>query len=135
VCRSEVALVWMSRTAPPGFCEVTPATGGRVREPVWDGVERFGLPRATLADIRGDDPAYNAQVVREVLAGDKGPIRDTVLLNAAAGLVAHARLEGTVSGTFEDRMAAGLEHARRSIDDGLAARTLQRWVEASTREP
>jgi len=133
VFRSEDGLDEMSTTAPARVWEVTGATGGQVREVVLDAVDRYGLQRATLDDIRGDDPAYNAQVVRDVLAGRKGPIRDTVLLNAAAGLVAHARLEGTVSGSFEDRMAAGLDHARRAVDDGLAARTLQRWVEASTR--
>src|SRR5699024_10873835 len=126
VFRSEDGLDEMSTTAPARVWEVTEATGGQVREVVLDAVDRYGLQRATLDDIRGDDPAYNAQVVRDVLAGRKGPIRDTVLLNAAAGLVAHARLEGTVSGSFEDRMAAGLDHARRAVDDGLAARTLQR---------
>src|SRR5699024_5741107 len=130
----------MSTPAPTRGWAVTEATGGRVREAGLDGVGRGGLHRATQADIRGDDPADNAQAAREVRAGDQGRTRAPVLMTGAAaqsapaGLRAHARLEGTVSGTFEDRMAAGLEHARRSIDDGLAARTLQRWVEASTRE-
>lgn len=133
VFRSEDGLDEMATTAPVRVWEVTEATGGQVREGVLDAVSRFGLTAATLADIRGGDPSYNAQVVRDVLAGQHGAIRDTVLLNAAAALVAHARLEGTTSGSFEDRMAAALAHARGSIDSGAAAGALKTWVEASTR--
>src|SRR5699024_10746578 len=96
-----------------------------------DPTELFGLPRATLDDLRGGDAAHNAQVTRDVLAGGQGPIRDTVLLNAAAALVAHARLEGTTTGPLVDRLTAALAHARRSIDDGAAAATLQAWATAS----
>src|SRR5690349_12032596 len=48
----------------------------------------LGLPRCTPEDLRGADAAHNAAVVRAVLAGDPGPVRDTVILNAAAALVA-----------------------------------------------
>ena len=51
----------------------------------------LGLPRAELADLVGGDPSHNAQVVRDVVAGVPGPIRDIVLLNAAAALVADAK--------------------------------------------
>src|ERR1700760_1696597 len=50
----------------------------------------LGLARSTLADLRGGDPAHNASVVRSVLAGEPGPVRDIVLLNAAAALAAEA---------------------------------------------
>src|SRR6201994_1339984 len=43
----------------------------------------LGLARSTLADLRGGDPAHNASVARAVLAGEHGPVRDIVLLNAA----------------------------------------------------
>jgi len=66
-----------------------------------------------------------------VLAGDAGAVRDTVLLNAAAGLVADATLEGTASGTLVERFTAGLAHAARSIDSGAAADVLDRWVVAT----
>jgi len=48
----------------------------------------LGLPRASVADLRGGDAAHNAGVVRSVLAGEPGPVRDIVLLNAAAALAA-----------------------------------------------
>lgn len=133
VFRSEDGLDEMATTAPVRVWEVTAATEGRVHEKVLDAVDRYGLTRATLDDLRGGEPAYNAQVVRDVLAGRTGPIRDTVLLNAAAGLVAHARLDGTSTGSFENRMAAALAHARESIDQGAAEHALTTWVEASQR--
>jgi anthranilate phosphoribosyltransferase len=51
----------------------------------------LGLPRASVSDLRGGDPAVNAAAVRAVLAGQAGPVRDIVLLNAAAAMTA-ARL-------------------------------------------
>jgi anthranilate phosphoribosyltransferase len=48
----------------------------------------LGLPRASLADLRGGDAPHNAAVVRAVLSGERGPVRDIVLLNAAAALAA-----------------------------------------------
>ncbi|WP_147917291.1 anthranilate phosphoribosyltransferase [Ruania zhangjianzhongii] len=131
VFRSEDGLDEMATTAPVRIWEVTEAGGPEIAEHLLDPAEVFGLPRATLEDLRGADPAHNAQVTRDVLAGAEGAIRDTVLLNAAAALVAHARLDGTTTGPLTDRLLAGLEHARRSIDDGAAAATLQAWVAAS----
>ena len=46
----------------------------------------LGIARATLADLRGGDAAHNAGVVRAVLSGERGPVRDIVLLNAAAAI-------------------------------------------------
>ncbi|HLS63629.1 MAG TPA: anthranilate phosphoribosyltransferase [Ruania sp.] len=131
VFRSEDGLDEIATTAPVRLWEVTDASGGQVVEHLIDPVEAFGLPRATLADLRGGSPEQNAQVARDLLAGAPGPVRDTVLLNSAAALVAHARLEGTTEGPLTDRLAAGLEHARRSIDDGAAADRLATWVAAS----
>jgi anthranilate phosphoribosyltransferase len=105
--------------------------GGTVTEQVLDSAAELGLPPATIADLRGADADYNAQVARRVLDGDeRGPIRDAVLLNAAAALVA----DGTVSsatGTLAERLAAGMALAARAVDDGAAAAVLQRWREAS----
>ena len=47
----------------------------------------LGIPKADIQSLLGKDPAYNAGIIRAVLAGEKGPERDIVLLNAAAGLV------------------------------------------------
>jgi anthranilate phosphoribosyltransferase len=93
----------------------------RLRRSMVDALD-FGLPRVGLADLRGSDAATNASIVGEVLAGGKGPHRDIVLLNAAAGLV--------VAGLADD-MVAGVEHAGAVIDDGRALRVLQSLVHVS----
>src|ERR1700761_7562973 len=48
----------------------------------------LGLPRASLDDLRGGDPGHNAAVVRALLDGQAGPVRDIVLLHAAAAMAA-----------------------------------------------
>ena len=87
----------------------------------------LGLPRAGLDDLRGGDAAHNAGVVRSVLAGAHGPVRDVVLLNAAAALVAADGGQGSLLA----RMATALDQAAGSVDSGAAATVLDRWVSAS----
>ncbi|WP_125777354.1 anthranilate phosphoribosyltransferase [Antribacter gilvus] len=106
---------------------------GVVTEHRLDPVADLGLPRITVEDLRGADAAYNAGVARDVLAGKEGPVRDTVLLNAAAALVADASLPGTAEGSLADRLRAGMGHAARSIDEGDAQAALERWAQASAR--
>ena len=89
----------------------------------------IGIARATAEDLRGGDPDHNAKVFTQVLAGEPGPVRDAVLLNAAAGLAAYAGAGGALAERFE----AGLERARESIDSGAARDTLARWIEVSQR--
>lgn len=133
VFRSEDGLDELATTAPARIWEVTAATGGRVREHVIDFVEALGLPRATIADLRGADPQFNAQVARELLQGRTGPVRDTVLLNAAAAIVADGTRIPPDAGPLLERFSYALELAARAIDDGAAARTLERWVASSHR--
>ena len=84
--------------------------------------DELGLKRAELSDLRGGDPETNAGLARAVLAGEPGPRRDIVLLNAAAGLV--------VGGACDD-LASGLEAAAAAIDDGRAQAGLERLVGVS----
>jgi anthranilate phosphoribosyltransferase len=77
--------------------------------------EEFGMARATLQDIAGGDAAENAAIIRAILAGEKSPRRDVVLLNAAAALVAAGKA---------DRIADAVPLAARSIDSGAAAEKL-----------
>jgi anthranilate phosphoribosyltransferase len=86
--------------------------------------EAVGLPRATLADLAGGDPASNAEAIRTLLAGAAGPYRDIVLLNAAAALLVGDRVE-----TLRD----GVALAATSIDDSHGALALERLVEATNR--
>ena len=98
--------------------------GGTVREESFDPAA-LGIARAGLDDLRGADAAHNAAVARDVLAGATGPVRDAVLLNAAAALAAH---EGG-DGDLLDRLAQGHERAVASLDSGAAAALLSRWVQ------
>jgi anthranilate phosphoribosyltransferase len=88
----------------------------------------FGLAPATTADLLGGDPAYNADVVRRLLAGSPGPVRDAVLLNAGAALAVYEASDEPL----EAALGAGVEKAREAIDSGAAQATLERWVAASS---
>ncbi len=87
----------------------------------------LGIPQGTVEGLRGQDASYNADVVRRVLAGESGPVRDAVLLNAGAALAVHAAEPGSV----EERLAAGLARATEAVDSGAAQATLERWVAAT----
>jgi anthranilate phosphoribosyltransferase len=87
-----------------------------------------GLGRATTADLRGGDAAHNADVVRRVLAGEPGPVRDAVLLNAGAALAVFDAPGSPV----DEALDAGLTKARGAIDSGAAQDLLGRWVAASS---
>jgi len=100
--------------------------GGEVSSFVVD-PDRFGLGGGTAEGLRGQDAAHNADVVRRLVDGDAGPVRDAVLLNAGAALAVHADEPGGP----EERLAAGIERARTAVDSGSAKATLDRWVEAS----
>ncbi len=82
----------------------------------------FRVPKATPPALRGGDAAENAAIARRVLAGERGPARDIVALNAAASLL----IAGTVP-----TMAAGMARAEQALDDGSAAAVLDRLVRVS----
>ncbi|TAM68964.1 MAG: anthranilate phosphoribosyltransferase [Microbacteriaceae bacterium] len=93
----------------------------------------LGLKRAQIADLLGRDAAYNASVVRAVLAGDEGPVRDIVLLNAAAGLVSF-QLAGdptVAQANILERFRAAMDRAAAAIDSGAAATKLAAWIAAA----
>jgi anthranilate phosphoribosyltransferase len=84
--------------------------------------EGFGLPRATLADIKGGDVFDNARIVRQVLAGEGGPREDMVALNAAAAFIA--------AGLVPD-FPQGIELARETIRSGKALAKLEALIDKS----
>jgi len=88
----------------------------------------LGIARSLPDDLLGGDPQHNGRVVRDLLAGRTGPVRDVVLLNAAAALVAY---EGPDAGRLTAQLATQLDVAREAVDSGAAARTLDTWVEAT----
>jgi len=84
--------------------------------------DALGLPRATLADIRGGSARENAQIIRDVLNGAKGPRRDVVLVNAAAAFVAAG---------LDSDFKPGIQRAALSIDSGHARQKLDALIDFS----
>lgn len=121
----------LDELAATGPAQVWWVADGAVTEHTLDAVADLGRAPVTVEELRGGDAAANADVVRRVLAGEPGPIRETVLLNAAAALVADGSAQGTDDGTLAQRLAAGLEVAAAAVDSGGAATVLDRWIAAS----
>src|SRR5690625_1655399 len=94
--------------------------------------EDFGIPLASVEALAGRDGTYNAEIVRKLLAGESGPVRDAVLLNTAAGLTAYDK---EASGHLFERMQRNIRRAEQSIDSGAAQQVLDRWVKVSRPEP
>lgn len=93
----------------------------------------LGLARAKISDLLGGDAQYNADIARRVLQGESGPVRDIVLLNAAAGLVAFDLASDPEQGRrpIVDRLREKMAVAARTIDSGAATATLDAWAEAT----
>ena len=117
-----------------GHSHVWEVSRGAVAEHDIDPRE-LGIPYARMSDLVGGDAAHNARIVRSVLDGEKGPVRDIVLLNAAAGLVAYrlaedaAQIEIPILERFRHNMIVAAE----VIDSGAAKAKLDLWVEATSR--
>ncbi|MGV9254653.1 anthranilate phosphoribosyltransferase [Streptomyces sp. NPDC003697] len=101
---------------------------GKVTEEVFDPRD-VGIEPVPVDALRGADASYNAEVARRVLDGEKGPVRDAVLLNSAAALVALEPGDEPLTA----QIRAGMAKAAESIDSGAARRTLERWVAASNK--
>jgi anthranilate phosphoribosyltransferase len=115
-----------------GHSHVWEVSRGTVKEHDLDPRE-LGIQRADLSDLIGGDADHNAEIVHRVLAGERGPVRDIVVLNAAAGLVAFelakdpSQFQRAILDRFRDKMAV----AEEAIDSGAAARKLEEWIQAT----
>jgi len=105
-----------------GLNTVSALEHGAIRDFTLDAAEA-GLPAATRADLAGGTPEENALMMRTLFTGTKGPIRDIVLLNAAAGLVVAGKSQSL-------RNAVPL--AAEAIDSGGAGRVLDRLIAFTT---
>jgi anthranilate phosphoribosyltransferase len=85
---------------------------------------QFGLKPAPLSAITGGDLHVNAEIIRKILAGEKSPRRDIVLMNAAAALVAAGKA---------DSLAEAMPLVAQSIDSGAARKKLDALVEFTKR--
>ncbi|MET7361548.1 anthranilate phosphoribosyltransferase [Streptomyces sp. NPDC005562] len=101
---------------------------GAVREEPFDPRD-VGIDLVPVEALRGADASYNAEVARRLLDGESGPVRDAVLLNSAAALVALTPTDEPLV----EQIRAGMARAAQAIDSGAAKRALERWVSASNR--
>lgn len=121
VMRGEDGLDEFSTAAPT---RVWAVWRGRITETTVDVVD-LGIPRSSPGALRGGDAAFNAEVTRRLLAGEPGPVRDAVLVNAAAALATRGPLDGDLLAALHD----GITTAAKAIDSGAAAAVLDRWIE------
>ena len=112
-----------------GFDEITPCGPARIADVTQDGIEEvmldpadLGVPRARPEDLAGGSADENAAIIRRVLSGEPGPVRDAIELNAAAALAVCGHATG---------FADGLAQARAAIDTGRASATLDAVGEAA----
>ena len=136
--RGATALVYrgddgIDKMSTTGHSHVWEVTEGQIYEHDVNS-EELGLAKARPEDLLGEGPEHNAQLARSVLAGDTGPVRDIVALNAAAGMTAFelAKDPSQQGRSLLERLDEKLRLAQATIDSGAASRKLDDWIETST---
>lgn len=116
-----------------GHSHIWEVSRGDVHEHDLDPRE-LGIPTANMSDLLGGDGAHNAAVARATLAGERGAVRDIVLLNAAAGLVAWNLARDATQSQIPilERFRENMAIAGESIDSGAASAKLEQWVSAAS---
>ncbi|MDH6180843.1 anthranilate phosphoribosyltransferase [Microbacteriaceae bacterium SG_E_30_P1] len=137
--RGATALVYrgddgIDKLTTTGHSHIWEVSRGFVAEHDLDPSE-LGIPRASIESLLGGSPEDNAATAREMLAGAAGPVRDVVLLNAAAGLVSWelSRDPELIQVPIVDRLATQMERAASVVDSGAALAKLDEWVAATRR--
>ncbi|RKG64035.1 anthranilate phosphoribosyltransferase, partial [Corallococcus terminator] len=92
-----------------------------------------GVPVSAPGDLRGGDASVNAAAARAVFAGEEGPVREAVLLNAGAALAAYDEALGADATDLHAAVARGRERAAAAVDAGHAEALLARWATAAAR--
>ncbi|KGN38474.1 anthranilate phosphoribosyltransferase [Knoellia subterranea] len=90
-----------------------------------------GLEVSTIDSIKGGLADENAEVARRVFAGDRGPARDAVLLNAGTALAVASGADHSTAAEIHDAIGDGVQRAAAAIDSGEAAAQLERWIASS----
>ena len=135
--RGATALVYrgedgIDKITTTGHSKVFEVSRGSVTEHDFDPRE-VGFAYSGIDDIRGGTPDENATVARDVLAGKPSAARDIIVLNSAAGIVAHRLSKNPAERdrSFVERMADAVQVATQSIDSGAASAKLDAWVAAT----
>jgi anthranilate phosphoribosyltransferase len=135
--RGATALVYrgddgIDKMTTTGHSHVWEVCTGTISEHDIDSRE-LGLAQATPQDLLGEGPEHNARLARSVLAGEPGPIRDIVALNAAAGMVAFelASDPSQRERSLLERLAEKLLVAQETLDSGAAQAKLEQWAAAT----
>lgn len=135
--RGATALVYrgddgIDKLTTTGHSHIWEVSRGFVAEHDLDPLD-LGIPRADIQSLLGADASHNAGVARGVLSGEPGPVRDIVLLNAAAGLVSYelSQEPEQLQRPILERLATQLERAAGVIDSGAASSKLEEWVKAT----
>jgi anthranilate phosphoribosyltransferase len=111
----------LDEVTPSGPTHVTHVAAGGLREFTWQ-PQDFGIAATSLDSIRIDNSAQSAAMIRDVLAGKRGPARDIVVLNAAAALLVSTRA---------DDPTVAAHRAAEAIDTGAARDILEQLVKLS----
>jgi anthranilate phosphoribosyltransferase len=106
-------------------------TGGTVRVDKIDPT-RLGIAPTRTQDLAGAEADTNAAAMRELVAGSPGPVRETVLLNAAGAIAAFRGFSEDLHADLHADLAAGMTAAAGAVDSGAAADLLTRWAARST---
>jgi anthranilate phosphoribosyltransferase len=111
----------LDELSPAGPSTVHELNDGKMRE--YDvSPEQFGLTPAPLEAVAGGSAEENASTLRAVLSGERGPLRDVVVLNASAALVA---------ADIAQDIAGGVKASQEAIDSGAARKRLEAFLEAT----
>jgi anthranilate phosphoribosyltransferase len=105
-------------------------SGGAVRRVTLDPAD-LGVARSAPGDLRGGEPALNADIAGRLFAGQPGPVRDAVVLNSAAAIAAHRGLSGGPGRDLAADLRDAMDAAAQAIDSGAAIDLLTRWVARS----
>jgi anthranilate phosphoribosyltransferase len=106
-----------------GITTVFQVEDGRVQKGRWSPAD-FGIPQASIDDLKGGDPEMNADIIRSALEGTPGPARDIIVVNAAAALLLAQRAPDLKTAVIA---------AAESIDSGAARRKLEQLIEFTAR--
>lgn len=92
----------------------------------------LGFDYVPIEALKGGDAEFNADVARGVFAGEQGPVRDAVLLNAAGALTAFDGVDGGIDpADLNGALSRGLGRAREALDSGATSDLLARWIARS----